>query len=77
MEKERNGMRTEEEVTKAYALTAQVADNLQESHPMESASAFVLMRGLAWVLGKEEGEGLYDEMEEEYKELVEELDEDE
>lgn len=69
-------MRSEEEIRKAYALTAKVANDMQDSHPMESASAFVLMRGLAWILEKEEGEGMYEDMQEEFQELLEEMDDD-
>lgn len=65
-------MRTEEEIRKAYALTSKAADEAQEEQPMESATAFVLMKGLAWVLDEEEGEGMYDELEEEFEELSEE-----
>lgn len=64
-------MRSEEEIRKAYALTAKAAEETQEEQPMESATAFVLMQGLAWVLGEEEGEGMYDDLEEEFEELLE------
>lgn len=63
-------MRSEEDIRKAYALTAEAAESTQEEQPMESATAFVLMKGLAWVLEEEEGEGMYDELEEEFEELM-------
>ena len=69
-------MRQEENIKKAYALTAKVADDMQEEQPMEAASAFILMRGLAWVLELEEGEGMYEEMQEEYEQMVEEVNDD-
>ena len=66
-------MREKEDIKKAYALTAKVAEDMQDEQPMEAASAFILMRGLAWVLEMEEGEELYEEMEEEYEQMVEEV----
>lgn len=66
-------MRDKEDIKKAYALTAKVAEDMQDDKPMEAASAFILMRGLAWVLEMEEGEELYEEMEEEYEQMVEEV----
>lgn len=63
-------MRTEEDIRKAYALTSDAAERTQEDQPMESATAFVLMKGLAWVLGEEEGDGMYEELEKEFEELM-------
>ena len=63
-------MQDEETIRKAYALTAQAADETQEDQPMESATAFVIMRALAWVLGEPEGEEMFEEVEEEFEELM-------
>jgi len=41
---------------------------------MNSAAAFVLMRGLGWVLEEECGDGLYEELQKEFTELEEEND---
>ncbi len=65
-------MRDEEIIRKAYALTAQAADEVQEEQPMESATAFVIMRALAWVLDEPEGDEMFEEVEEEFQELLEE-----
>lgn len=64
-------MRSEEDIRKAYALTAQAADEVQEEQPMESATAFVIMQCLAWVLEEDEGDGMYEDLEEEFEELTE------
>lgn len=63
-------MRDEETIKKAYALTVKAADETQEESPMESATAFVIMRALAWVLEKDEGDGMFEEVEEEFAEFV-------
>lgn len=67
-------MRNEEDIKKAYALTAKKADELEEESPMNSAAAFVLMRGLGWVLEEDCGDGLYEELQKEFAELEEEND---
>ena len=66
-------MRDKEDIKKAYALTAKAAEELEETNPLEAAGPFILMKGLAWVLELEEGEGMYEEMQEEYEEMVEEV----
>lgn len=62
-------MRSEEDIRKAYALTAKAAEDTKEEQPMESATAFVLMKGFAWILEEEAGDELFEELEEEFKEL--------
>lgn len=64
-------MRDEELIRKAYALTAEAADETQEEQPMEAATAFVIARALAWVLEEDEGDGMFEEIEEEFEELIE------
>lgn len=65
-------MRDEEEIRQAFALSADAADELEEDQPAEAAGPYILMKGLAWVLEDEAGEGLYDDLEEEFQELLEE-----
>ena len=63
-------MRSQEDVEKAYALAAQAADELEESNPTEAAGPYILMKGLAWVLEEEVGDGLFEDMEEEFEEYI-------
>ena len=68
-------MRSQEEVEKAFALSARAAEKLEEEKPHEAAGPYILMRGLGWVLEQEIGDELYEDMEEEFEELVEEMNE--
>lgn len=63
-------MRSEEDIRKAFALAAQAADELEESQPAEAAGPYILMKGLGWVLEDEVGEDLYEDMEKEFQELI-------
>lgn len=65
-------MRDQEDIEKAYALAAQAAEELEEESPAEAAGPYILMKGLAWVLEEEAGEGLFEDMEEEFRELIDE-----
>ena len=67
-------MKSENDIKKAFALAAKAADDLEESQPAQAAGPYILMKGLGWVLDKEVGEDLYEDMEEEFKKLLEEDD---